>query len=141
MSKSGPLIIIDDDKEEHFFYKTVLNSLNLRNKLIFFENGKEALEYLETTTDSPFLILCDMNMPVMNGLELRKKIAESPELKRKSTPFIFRTGTATTKDLIRSYELTVQGFFKKTDDLHQLEHQLAMIINYWKECLDPGSNI
>jgi CheY-like chemotaxis protein len=139
MSKGGPIVIVEDDKDERFLYKTALKDLKVQNELVFFENGKEAFDYLKNTSDNPFVIICDMNMPKMDGLDLRERIHENTYLRRKSTPFVFRTGTVTRKDLIKAYDLTVQGFFEKTHDYHKLERQLKIIIDYWMEGLEPNT--
>jgi CheY-like chemotaxis protein len=139
MSKTGPFIIIDDDNDEQFFCKTALSSLKLKNDFRFFNNGKEAFEYLKNTDENPFMILCDLKMPVMDGIELRQQITQTPHLVKKATPFIFRTGTTTSEDVQRSYELAVQGFFEKTDNIKELEEQLRLIVVYWQHCLEPKS--
>src|SRR5215218_9534907 len=73
----------------------------------FFKNGKEAEAYLRTTTHHPFLILCDINMPVMTGLELRATIEADPVLKEKSIPFIFLSTTGNPTVVRNAYSLTV----------------------------------
>lgn len=141
MSKGGPLVIIEDDKDERSFYETALSQLKIKNEIRFFNNGKDALEYLMTTKDTPFLIICDMDMPIMNGLELRERVFANPYLKKKATPFVYRTGSASDNHIIKAYDLSVQGFFTKTNDLDNLQHQLGVIIQYWKECLEPNDHI
>src|SRR5688572_548563 len=88
-SKGGPLIIVEDDIDDQDIIKEVFESLGLSNTLLLFSDGYDALRYLKTTTDQPFLILCDINLPKLNGLELRELINADPWLRRKSVPFIF----------------------------------------------------
>lgn len=139
MSKSGPFIIIEDNKEEQLFYGTVLKNLNVLNQIHFFQNGREALEYLETTKENPLLILCDINMPQMDGMDLRERIAANPYLKKKATPFVFRTGSPTNSEVKDAYELSVQGFFRKYQDYEKNERQIKLIIDYWSECIEPNN--
>ena len=110
MTKSGPIIIVEDDPEDQEVIADVLQLNGVTNELRFFIHGKEALDYLLTTAERPFLIICDINMPVMNGLELRAEINKSEYLVRKSIPFIFYTTHAEKHAVEQAYHLLVQGF-------------------------------
>ena len=107
MRQHGPIILIDDDLDDQEIVQEVLRGLNIQNQLLFFKNGKEAEAYLRTTTHHPFLILCDINMPVMTGLELRATIEADPVLKEKSIPFIFLSTTGNPTVVRNAYSLTV----------------------------------
>lgn len=138
MPKSGPIILVDDDTDDQEILKEVMQQLKVPNQLVIFKNGKEAEAYLRTTTQRPFLILCDINMPVMTGLELRATIENDPVLKEKSIPFIFLSTTGNPHMVRQAYNLTVQGFFQKKNNLHELTNELKMIIEYWRACLHPN---
>jgi len=138
MSHTGPIICIDDDADDQLLIKFMLEDLQLPNALRLFENGRQALEYLLCTTESPFVILCDINMPVMNGLELRDQIDADPYLKNKAIPFIFLS-TADSRELVlQAYSGAIQGFFKKKGHFDTGRRDLETIINYWKSCLHPN---
>lgn len=139
MPKNGPIILIDDDADDQEILQEILKNLNVKNDLVIFKNGHEAEAYLRTTADRPFLILCDINMPVMNGLELRTLIESDPVLKQKSIPFIFLSTTGNPIAVRKAYDLTVQGFFQKQNNLEELTNNLKMIIEYWRTCLHPNS--
>jgi CheY-like chemotaxis protein len=141
MAADGPIIIIDDDPDDQTFARTIISSFKLPNHIRIFNNGKEGLNYLETTSENPFLIISDLDMPLMNGLELRENIFKNTELRKKSIPFIFLSGSATPQDVERAFELTVQGFFVKTHDLEKLRNILTMIVNYWQNSLEPNRAI
>lgn len=68
MTTGGPIIIVDDDPNEHLFIKSAIEDFKYNNSVISFQKAKEALKYLQTTKDSPFLVLCDVHMPEMDGL-------------------------------------------------------------------------
>lgn len=141
MALQGPIISIEDDEDDQHLIGMAVQTLKISNELRFFHNGQEALTYLETTHEKPLLILCDINMPIMNGLELRKRINENEYLKRKSIPFIFLT-TAANPEIIRyAYDETVQGFYKKAHSYDGLQKQIELIVEYWKSCLHPNSNV
>lgn len=139
MSVHGPILIIEDDEDDQYMINLALERLSIANPRLFFSNGQEALTYLEATTELPFLILCDVNMPMMNGLELRQYITDHEILKRKSIPFVFLT-TASNPELVRAaYDETVQGFFKKAATYESLQEQIRLIIAYWQSCLHPNN--
>lgn len=88
-SKQGPIIFIEDDLDDQEILKEVLHSLKISNTLLLFSDGMEAFSYLKTNEDQPFLILCDINLPKMNGLEFREKVVGDERLRKKSIPFFF----------------------------------------------------
>jgi CheY-like chemotaxis protein len=139
MPKSGPIIIIEDDTDDQDIMQEVFGDLHISNPLRFFNNGKDALDYLCTTVEHPFLILCDINMPVMDGIEFRTAIEKDPVLKEKSIPFVYLTTTGNPLTVRKAYHLTVQGFFQKKNNLHELRDCVTMIIDYWRTCLHPNS--
>jgi CheY-like chemotaxis protein len=134
---SGPIIYIDDDVDDRLIFKEVVESFGLNNQLIFFDNGQQFLDFIHVSKVQPLLIVCDINMPVMNGFELRKAIMEDDSLKKKSIPFIFYTTSINSKEIDLAYELTVQGYFKKASAIDEIRSTLRMIIDYWCVCRHP----
>src|SRR5688500_6278731 len=136
-SKKGPLIIVEDDIDDQEIIREVFDSLGLKNTLLLFSDGFEALTYLQTTAEQPFLILCDINLPKINGLELRERINADEKLRKKSIPFIFFSTNAGRDAVEKAYDLTVQGFFVKNHTLQELRDTLSLIVNYWAHCKHP----
>ena len=136
---ADPIVIVEDDADDQYFIKTICEKLGVTSDLLFFDDGSKALEYLLTTTRKTFLILCDINMPIMNGLELRRKIQESPILKKKAIPFVFLSTAARAKEVEEAYDLTVQGFFLKASQLSDMEKTLELIFKYWQSCKHPNT--
>ena len=134
-----PIVIVEDDMDDQYFIRSICNKLGVTAELIFFEDGLRALNYLESTESKTFLILCDINMPVMNGIELRRKIQENTFLRQKSIPFVFLSTAARQKEVEEAYDLTVQGFFVKASQLTEMEKSLELILNYWLKCKHPNS--
>jgi CheY-like chemotaxis protein len=139
MAKDGPILLIDDDRDECELLEDVLRQQNISNELRCFSNGREAIDYLLTTTDKPFLILCDMNMPVMNGIEVRKQINDDPYLRKKSIPFVFYTTAANSFSIHHAYEMSVQGFFIKDYDMKKIGMLIHTIYTYWQLCENPNN--
>ena len=139
MATFGPLIIVDDDIDDEEIVREALTELAVPNKVHYFSNGETALQYLQTTAEQPFLILCDVNMPKMGGIELKRQIDADPELRSKSIPFIFFTTTVDEGAVVESYTtLTVQGFFRKSNRYEELKDILSLITNYWKHSYHPN---
>ena len=139
MAKTGPIVIVDDDPEDQEIFQLALQSIGADNPVRFFENGKKALEYLYNTDEQPFLIISDMNIPLMNGLELRAAIQNDEVLRAKAVPFIFMSTDASPIAVRKAYELTIQGFFQKPSSINELEHMLKQIFNYWRLCKHPNN--
>lgn len=137
MAINGPIIIVDDDDDDHYILKRVCEKLGITSPVKFFSDGKKVLEYLRTTDDKPFLILCDVNMPVMNGIELRMRMDEDPELKKRGIPFIFFSTSAMASIVKDAFQMSVQGFFIKGQSLEELENTLKTIFTYWSKSEHP----
>ena len=137
MPRNGPIVLVEDDTDDQEIIKEVLNNLQVANRLIVHHNGEEALDYIRTTADKPLLILCDINMPLMDGLQFRAAIEADPLLRSKSVPFVFLSTTNNPVAVRKAYDLTVQGFFQKRNTLEEMSSHLKMIIDYWSNCLRP----
>jgi CheY-like chemotaxis protein len=138
MNKKGPIIIIEDDIEDQEILVEIFKKLGYANAIIYFGDGNEALEYLNKTDVHPFLILSDINMPKINGFELRNKIFTNEQLQTKCIPYLFFTTSANKKSVVDAYALSVQGFFKKPSSIDALESTIRKIIEYWQECIAPN---
>jgi CheY-like chemotaxis protein len=139
ISSRDPIIIVDDDTDDHFIFKEIAQKLKLTNEIKYFRTGHEVLQYLRTTTDRPFLIFCDINMPQMDGLALRREINQEEYLKKKSIPFVFFTTAASEHQIKEAYDLTVQGFFIKESSFIETEKTFRLILDYWERCKHPNS--
>ncbi|GAB3697865.1 hypothetical protein GCM10027592_22390 [Spirosoma flavus] len=135
----GPIVYVDDDEDDQFLFGRAIKELGLLNEIRFFADGLGARAYLETTQEKPLLILCDINMPVMNGLEFRRLIDADEFLRKKSIPFIFYTTAAGPELVNLAYEGTIQGFHVKASEFVHYKEQLNLIISYWKACVHPNS--
>jgi CheY-like chemotaxis protein len=137
MKKCGPIIIIEDDADDQELLKDIFMELQIPNLIRFFDSCSQALDYLLTTADKPFLIISDINLPAMTGLELYAKILENESLKMKSIPFIFLSTTSDQHVITKAYQMFVQGFFVKPSSIKELKETVRMIIDYWRVCKHP----
>lgn len=136
--KAGPIIIVEDDPDDQLLISEICKRLN-QGGVVIFDNGISVLNYLRTTTDQPFLILCDVNMPAMNGLQLRAEIIRDEILRKKSIPFVFFSTVAMQEEVDAAYDLIVQGYFEKGRNYDDLESTLQLLIAYWQKCRHPNS--
>lgn len=139
MNKNGPIIIIEDDKDDEIVLTEVFTKLGYPNKPIFFADGQSALDYLNSTDVLPFLILSDINLPKLDGFELRNKIKMDAKLQLKCIPYLFFTTASSQKAVIDAYSLSVQGFFVKQNKMDELEKTIVAIMEYWKRCASPNN--
>lgn len=137
MNSNGPVIIIEDDIDDKEILEEVFQKLNYPNKLLFFEDGQSALDFLNNTSEVPFLILSDINMPRLNGFELRNKIKMDAQLQVKCIPYLFFSTASSQKAVVDAYSLSVQGFFIKQSKMEELEKTISVIMEYWKRCVAP----
>lgn len=135
---NAPILIVDDDVDDRNFLQIAWNELDYQNPLIFFENGEDVLHYLESQKTTPFLILCDVNLPKMNGFELKKKLMEEDYINYKSIPFIFWSTSASESQIKRAYDLGSTGFFIKENNFEDLKQSLIEIVKYWTKSKTPA---
>lgn len=137
MNKKGPIIFIEDDIDDQDVLTDVFKDLDYENEIIFFSEGEKALEYLTETKIKPFIIFSDINMPKLNGIELRDKLRENKDLEIKSIPYLFFTTTAEQEHVVDAYSKSIQGFFVKPTSYKDIKIVLKKIIEYWQECVSP----
>jgi len=139
MNKKGEIVIIEDDADDRFLLEEVFTSLNYPNKRIYFIDGQEALDYLYKTDTIPFLILSDINMPKLDGFQLREKLHTDAALQLKCIPYLFFSTALNQKMVIDAYSMSAQGFFVKQNTFHELESTIQVIMEYWTRCAAPNN--
>lgn len=139
MNRNGPVIIIEDDMDDQMILTEVFAKLGYPNEPIFFKDGQAALDYFDETDVVPFLILSDINLPKLDGFELRNKIKMDAKLQLKCIPYLFFSTASSQRAVIDAYSLSVQGFFVKQDRVEELEKTITVIMEYWKRCVSPNN--
>lgn len=138
MNRNGPVVVIEDDEDDQEILKEIFQQLNYTNEVVFFRDGEKALEYLNSEDTYPFLILSDVNMPKMNGFELRNTIQTSEQLHIKCIPYLFFSTSANKQAVVDAYSMSVQGFFIKAHSIEKLKGSIRKIMEYWGECIAPN---
>lgn len=129
------ILIIEDNPDDGLLTMRALKKLNYKN-IRLVENGSQALEYLYNPGDKentkhlpPDLILLDLNLPIIDGFTILKKIRSSDSTKH--TPVIVLTSSGEEKDIIESYDLGANSYIRKPVDFIEFEKAAVLISEYW----------
>jgi DNA-binding NtrC family response regulator len=136
----GKIILVDDERYEHNLLELALREKNWHIKVDYFSNAEDALEHLRKNADEIFLIISDLNMPRMNGMDFKKAIDKDIVLRKKSIPFIFASSEASKEQVTKAYEYHVQGYFKKPMTTEEQAKMLETIVQYWIACRHPNKD-
>lgn len=134
------ILLVDDDAVDVMSVERAFKSNHIKNPLITAVNGLEALELLRGTRDKPameqpLLVLLDINMPVMNGLEFLRVIRTDAKLKH--IPVVVLTTSDEEKDIINAYDLNVAGYIIKPVEPTAFKEAIRIIDSYWMLCRIP----
>ena len=133
----APVFIVDSDIEDKELLQEAWKELDLPNKLFFFKNAEEVIAQLETSSVVPFLIISEINLPKISGLELKQYLLHHEHTNFKSIPFVFLSDTPSQRQIEEAYYLCTNGVFKKSDSFQKIKQQLIDIVKYWRESLVP----
>lgn len=136
-SKVVNILLVEDDEVDVRALRWAVEKLRIANPLTVASDGVEALEILKTFP-RPYLIITDINMPRMNGIELLRHIRASEEL-RDSIVFVLTTSNDE-QDKIDAYNLNVAGYMLKSDMGTSFTRAIGLIDNYWKVVEFPGTD-
>ena len=134
-SKVVHILLVEDDEVDVRALRWAFNKLKIANPLTVANDGVEALELLKAMP-RPYLIITDINMPRMNGIELLRSIREDEQL-RDSIVFVLTTSNDE-QDKIDAYNLNVAGYMLKSDMGSSFTRAIGLIDNYWKVVEFPG---
>ncbi len=130
MNTRKSILLVEDDKVDAMTVKRALREINVTNLLATVNDGEQALEYLRNKdNERPAIILLDLNMPKMNGIELLKHMKADVDLR--SIPVIVLTTSKADQDRIESFKLSVAGYMLKPVDYIQFVEVMRTINIYW----------
>ncbi|MCE0724508.1 MULTISPECIES: response regulator [Legionella] len=128
MYSTKPILLIEDDQIDQMAIQRALAELKITNELAIRENGEDALIYLKEI-GRPCLIILDLNMPRMNGLEFLDIIKRDKLFK--FIPVVVFTTSQQIEDKIRAYEKCIAGYIAKPADSKKIIEILKLINDYW----------
>jgi len=141
MKRNGDIIIIEDDPDDWEMllevFGEVIDEQKYNNRVIIFEDSTMVMQYLQESQAEIFMIVSDINMPRLNGFELRESIYKIPSLCKRCMPYIFLTTGITKEHITKAFELPLQGFFEKPSSFPDYKKLIYDIVVYWKHCLAP----
>jgi CheY-like chemotaxis protein len=132
-----PILLVEDDQVDAMTVKRALKELKVTNPLVHVENGEAALMHLrDPAVEKPCIILLDLNMPIMNGIEFLQVVKHDEKLR--ATPVIVLTTSEEQQDKVNSFNLGVAGYMAKPVDYRQFVEVMRSINTYWTISEMPG---
>lgn len=141
MRTNSEIIIIEDDEDDRMLLKDIFESLNYPNKITFIEDPMDAVSYLADPLVNPFIIFSDINMPKINGFELREEILSDEIVSIKCVPYIFLSTSKSPENVLKAYHCKAQGYFKKESDFSIFKTVIHNIMEYWSKSLTPTNSL
>jgi CheY-like chemotaxis protein len=130
MQSNAPILLVEDDEVDVMTIRRALNELKVTNRLDVTGNGEEALIHLrDSTNERPCIILLDLNMPRMGGIEFLEIVKDDPNLRR--IPVVILTSSREAQDRHNGFDKSVAGYMVKPVDYKQFVEVLRTINLYW----------
>jgi CheY-like chemotaxis protein len=125
-----PILLVEDDQVDTMTVKRALKEIHVTNPLVHVENGEEAVNYLrDSQHEKPCIMLLDLNMPIMNGIEFLQVVKHDDQLRR--IPVVVLTTSEEQQDKVSSFNLGVAGYMAKPVDYRQFVEVMRSIDAYW----------
>ncbi|TDW47821.1 CheY-like chemotaxis protein [Flavobacterium sp. 270] len=137
MNVNGEIIVVEDDLDDQDFLADIFESLNISNKIVFFDDPTMVVPYLLENKAYPFLVLSDINMPKLDGFGLRQLIMSEKRLEIRFIPYIYLSTSSDPSYVDKAFRLSAQGYFKKESNFSDFQTVIENIIAYWKKCHEP----
>ena len=130
MQNSKPILLIEDDDVDVMTVNRALRDSKVTNQLIPISDGEQAIEHLrDERATKPSIILLDLNMPKMDGVEFLKIVKADKALKK--IPVVILTTSNSDRDVIKSFELGAAGYMVKSVDYEKFVETIRAIDQYW----------
>jgi CheY-like chemotaxis protein len=142
MNKLGRILLVEDDPKDVELTLTALEEYNLANEVIVARDGEEALQYLFSrgkfktrSNDNPSVLLLDLKLPKVDGLEVLKQIKSEEKLRM--VPVVVLTSSKEEKDMVASYRLGVNAYVVKPVDFHEFVNAIKELGIFWAVINEP----
>ena len=142
MSELARILLVEDDPRDVELTLTALGEYNLANEVVVTRDGEKALDYLysrgEFSTrshDNPAVMLLDLKLPKIDGLEVLQQIRSDERLKL--IPVVVLTSSHEERDMIRSYQLGVNAYVVKPVDFHEFVNAVKELGAFWAVINEP----
>ena len=142
MNSLKRILLVDDSLLDTELALNALDQHNLANEVVALRDGAEALDYLYgrgefagRTNDQPAVILLDLKMPKVDGLEVLRQIKGDPRLK--VIPVVVMTSSREEQDLVNSYQLGVNAYVVKPLNFHEFSDAIKQLGAFWAVLNEP----
>src|ERR1700761_4547913 len=136
MEKLGRILMVEDDSNDVDMTMTALEDYNLANEVVVARDGEEALDYLycrgkynARSSDNPAVLLLDLKLPKVDGLEVLRQVKADDKLKM--IPVVVLTSSHEEKDMVASYKLGVNAYVVKPVDFHEFVNAIKELGVFW----------
>ena len=142
MSTLGRILLVEDDPKDVELTLTALEEYKLANEVVVAHDGAEALDYLyrrgnsaNRSTDNPAVLLLDLKLPKVDGLEVLQQIKDDAKLKL--IPVVVLTSSHEERDMVTSYKLGVNAYVVKPVDFHEFVNAVKELGVFWALVNEP----
>jgi CheY-like chemotaxis protein len=142
MNELGRILIVEDDPKDVELTLTALEEYNLANEVVVTRDGEEALDYLycrgnfaARTNDNPAVLLLDLKLPKVDGLEVLQQIKSDEKLRM--IPVVVLTSSREERDMVASYKLGVNAYVVKPVDFHEFVNAIKELGIFWAVINEP----
>jgi len=136
MEQLGRILMVEDDDNDVDMTLTALEEYNLANEVVVTRDGEEALDYLfcrgqyeSRASDNPAVLLLDLKLPKVDGLEVLRQVKSDDKLKL--IPVVVLTSSHEEKDMVASYKLGVNAYVVKPVDFHEFVNAIKELGVFW----------
>ena len=142
MTIVGRILLVEDDPKDTELTLTALEEYNLANEVVVAKDGEEALDYLycrgkfqARTSENPAVLLLDLKLPKVDGLEVLQQIKSDEKLKM--IPVVVLTSSREERDMVTSYRLGVNAYVVKPVDFHEFVNAIKELGVFWAVINEP----
>ncbi len=136
------ILLAEDSVQDAELTLTALDEFHLADQVVIVRDGVEALDYLHqrgpfvrASDENPLVVILDLKMPKIDGLEVLKRMKSDPKLK--CIPVVMLTSSREERDLIESYQLGVNAYVVKPVDFHQFLEAVKRLGIFWALVNEP----
>lgn len=134
---NGAILLVEDNPSDIGLTKRALEKNAITNQLVIAEDGQEALDYIFCTgayssrdiNDAPMLVLLDLKLPRVDGLEVLRQIRADPRTRR--LPVVILTSSTEEQDIAAGYDRGTNSYIRKPVDFHQFADVIRQVGLYW----------
>jgi len=145
METLGRILLVEDDQKDVELTLAALEEYNLANEVFVAADGEQALDYLycrgkfmRRSRENPAVLLLDLKLPKVNGLEVLQQIKSDENLKL--IPVVVLTSSREEKDMVASYKLGVNAYVVKPVDFHEFVNAIKELGVFWAVINEPPPN-